>query len=93
MSMYYFGIALFITIVIAMASYIATVIGLLAYRFCFCRTQKSVSHSVSTVKYESEADGRAECSIKQLQQCKHFFHSSCIDMCLLALGKSVPKKS
>ncbi|XP_030476240.1 RING-H2 finger protein ATL66-like [Syzygium oleosum] len=97
MSIFYFGIALVIAIAVTTATYIATVLGLLVYRFCLCRTQNSVaysySYSVSRVKYTSEADGQAECvvclmgfeegeSIKQLQQCKHFFHSSCIDLWL-----------
>lgn len=95
MSIFYFGIALVIAIAVTTATYIATVLGLLVYRFCLCRTQNSVAYlySVSRVKYTSEADGQAECvvclmgfeegeSIKQLQQCKHFFHSSCIDLWL-----------
>ncbi|KAI6690198.1 hypothetical protein NL676_027026 [Syzygium grande] len=95
MSIFYFGIALVIAIAVTTATYIATVLGLLVYRFCLCRTQNSVaySYSVSRVKYTSKADGQVECvvclmgfeegeSIKQLQQCKHFFHSSCIDLWL-----------
>ncbi|XP_048129478.1 RING-H2 finger protein ATL79-like [Rhodamnia argentea] len=93
MSIYVFGVALIIAIAFSIAIYLTTVLGLLVYRFCFCGTQNSAECSVSTVKYAGEAGGRAECvvcltgfeegeSVKQLQQCKHLFHSSCIDMWL-----------